>query len=306
MQPTCSVIILTYKPDERFARIIRWLNMQTHRPEEILVINTQKRYFDPAVVSGYANVRVVHIDKQEFDHAGTRSMAAGMCQNDILVYMTMDAVPADRYLIANLLSAFEAPQTAAAYARQLPRRDADVLERYNRHFNYPPVSRRKTKADLPELGIKTYFCSDVCAAYRREVWEQMGGFGGHEIFNEDMIMAARMIKAGWAVQYCAQARVIHSHNYGALMQLRRNFDLGASQAMHPEIFEGISSAKEGKRMVASQIRHLWETGQGLQILRLIWISGFRYIGYRLGKSYRSLPAPFVRMLSWNREYWKKE
>ena len=39
------------------------------------------------------------------------------------------------------------------------------------------------------------------------------------------------------IAYEAEARVLHSHNYTNMQQLRRNFDLGVSQAEHPEVFE---------------------------------------------------------------------
>jgi len=56
-----------------------------------------------------------------------------------------------------------------------------------------------------------------------------------------MIYAAAAVKAGYAIRYEAQAQVIHSHQYTNWQQLRRNFDLGVSQADHPEVFAGVSS-----------------------------------------------------------------
>ena len=41
------------------------------------------------------------------------------------------------------------------------------------------------------------------------------------------------------------AQVVHSHNYCALQQFHRNFDLAVSQTMHPEVFGGIRSESEG-------------------------------------------------------------
>ena len=55
-------------------------------------------------------------------------------------------------------------------------------------------------------GIKTFFCSNVCAAYRREIYEELGGFVRHTIFNEDMIYAAKAVEAGYSVAYAADAQ----------------------------------------------------------------------------------------------------
>ena len=46
----------------------------------------------------------------------------------------------------------------AVYARQLADRDCAPAERFTRSFNYPEESAVKTKADIPRLGIKAYFC----------------------------------------------------------------------------------------------------------------------------------------------------
>ena len=95
------------------------------------------------------------------------------------------------------------------------------------------MSRLKGKEDEDELGIKTYFCSNVCAAYRRDIYLKLGGFTKKTIFNEDMIFAGHAVEAGYQIAYAADAQVIHSHNYTAMQQLHRNFDLGVSQADHP-------------------------------------------------------------------------
>jgi rhamnosyltransferase len=73
-----------------------------------------------------------------------------------------------------------------------------------------------------------------------------------------MIYAAKVIENGYQIAYAADARVIHSHNYTGKQQFHRNFDLGVSQAEHPEVFEGISSESEGIHMVKTTIKELKE------------------------------------------------
>lgn len=139
-----------------------------------------------------------------------------------MVFMTQDAVPADEFLVEKLVESLLLKedqvsarvqqngvkqrndcedrksnedcdsqafvQIAVAYARQLPKKDCHIVEQYTRQFNYPKQSRVKTKADIPTLGIKTFFCSDVCAAYRRDLFEELGGFESPVIFNEDSFL----------------------------------------------------------------------------------------------------------------------
>ena len=62
------------------------------------------------------------------------------------------------------------------------------------------------------------------------------------------------------IAYAADACVIHSHNYSCRQQFHRNFDLGVSQADHPEIFEGVPSEGEGLRLVKKSLAYLIKTG----------------------------------------------
>ena len=305
MEKTVSVIIPTWKPDRTLLTILERLRRQTLVPVEILIINTEEEEFPFSPDQLPETVSVFHISKAEFNHGGTRDMAARMAKGDLLVFMTMDAVPADTRLIQTLAQAFEDEKVAAAYARQLPRKNADELEKRTRSFNYGAQSRKKTSADLPQMGIKTYFCSNVCAAYRRQTYLAEGGFAQNVIFNEDMIFAHRLITDGYAVCYCAQARVYHSHNYSAGDQFRRNFDLGVSQADHPEVFAEVSSESEGMRMVASVARDLLREGKVRSVAELAVSSGAKFLGYRLGRAYRHLPQGLIMRWTMNREYWKR-
>lgn len=301
-----DVVIPTYRPGEEFGKLISRLQKQKYPVNCIHVINTNTGEFPDEVTDKYENVTVTHISPEQFDHGATRDMGARMSKAEIVLFMTQDAVPLDDELTFSMMEAFEDPEVGIAYGRQLPAKDCHVIERYTRSFNYPKESRVKQKDDLKELGIKTYFCSDVCAAYRKSIYESLGGFIDHTIFNEDMIMAGQEIQAGYKVAYVAEARVIHSHNYGCMQQLRRNFDLAVSQKDHPEIFEGIRSEDEGIRLVKKTAAYLCHIKKPWLVAELVIKSGFKYIGYRLGKRYQSLPQWLVLKLTMNPGYWDKQ
>ena len=180
------------------------------------------------------------------------------------------------------------------------------MEQYTRQFNYPEKSRAKWLADLPELGIKTYFCSNVCAMYKRELYLQLGGFVKKTIFNEDMIFAGGLIQKGYGVAYAAEAKVVHSHNYSAIQQFHRNFDLAVSQADHPEVFDGIRSEGEGIRLVKKSLAYLVKTGHIWLIPQLVIQSGAKYAGYFLGKRYWKLPHRLVMACTMSPWYWKQK
>ena len=65
---------------------------------------------------------------------------------EFLVYFTQDAAPCGANSIERLLLAFENPAVGAAYGRQLPRAEADAIERHARLFNYPTHSSLRSFA----------------------------------------------------------------------------------------------------------------------------------------------------------------
>lgn len=305
-----DVIIPVYRPGTELFFLLDRLEDQTLAVQNIILMNTEEKYFEQLICDNtmfmekYRNVRIWHLSKREFDHGGTRHKGVEHSDAEVFITMTQDAVPVDNMLVEKLVKNLT-DNVAVAYARQLPSERSDELERISRSFNYPKNSCVKTAADLNHLGVKTYFCSNVCAAYRRDVYDELGGFIRHTIFNEDMIYAAAAVKAGYGIAYCAGARVIHSHNYTNLQQLRRNFDLGVSQAEHPEVFGGVTSESEGKKLVKEAWRKLKAKRQLYRFPKFCVQCGFKYAGYLLGKHYRRLPRKWVLSLTLNREYWKQ-
>ena len=305
-----DVIIPVYRPGARFLEMLRRLAKQTRPVNRFIIMNTEKDLWEDwvqALPEGSLpeNMSVFHVTKDEFDHGATRD--AGMMESDadVCVCMTHDAMPADKKLIETLTDALmKEERIGAAYARQLPEKDCSIIERYTRSFNYPEESRVKEAADLPELGIKTYFCSNVCAAYRRALYVELGGFTKKTIFNEDMIYAAKLIQNGYGVAYVADARVVHSHNYTGAQQFCRNFDLAVSQKDHPEVFEGIRSEGEGIRLVKKTVEYLVKQGKLHLVPQLVYMSGCKYLGYLLGKRYRKLPKCVILKCTMNKNYWK--
>lgn len=303
-----DIIIPVYKPDTMFLTLIERLERQNIAIGQIIVMNTEQKYFDRLLYGTsfqkeHRNLVVKHLSKREFDHGKTRNIAVQHSDADYFIMMTQDAVPADEHLVEELIRQVRQDKVAVAYARQLAAETSSEIEKYARNFNYPDQEAVKTREDLGRLGIKTFFCSNVCAAYDRKIFDELGGFVKHTIFNEDMIYAAKAVEAGYGIAYAAKAKVFHSHDYTNMEQFHRNFDLGVSQAEHPEVFEAYSSESEGIRFVLQLVRHLREKGHCRQIPHAVIQSGFKYIGYLFGKHYRSLPRKMVLRMSGSREYW---
>lgn len=301
-----DVIIPTYHPGKEFAALLECLEQQSCPVSRIIVMNTEEQFWDIKWEKEYPCLEVHHLKKENFDHGGTRKQAAELSDGEIMIFMTQDAMPSDKDTVRELVKALNRQENiGAAYARQLPNPSCSFVEAYTRSFNYPEDSAVKTKKDLPVLGIKTFFCSNVCAAYKKDIYKKLGGFVEKTIFNEDMIYAAGLIQAGYGIAYAADAKVVHSHNYSCSQQFHRNFDLGVSQAQYPEIFEGVPSEGEGIRLVKKTLSYLVKQGKWYLIPGFIMQSGCKYAGYFMGKRYKKLSKKMVLRCTMNQTYWNE-
>ncbi len=304
MSKTVDIVIPIYKPGTEFIKVLGRLNAQSYRINRIILINTDKEFFDDDKYLIYPNIEVHHITHDEFDHGKTRQMGMDMSDADYVLMMTMDAVPADRNLVARLVMALDKEKVAVAYARQLPKQGCNYVERVTRNYNYPDRSRLSSAADIDKIGIKAIFCSDACAMYNRRIHNELGGFNERMILNEDMVYAHKALMAGYSIFYNAKARVYHSHNYTLKEQFSRNFDIGVSHAVNSEIFLNISSESEGLRMINSVVVSLVKKGRLFDVVYVYIQSAVKFLGYLLGKNYRLLPREYVRKISMNRNYWE--
>ncbi|MCR5502261.1 MAG: glycosyltransferase family 2 protein [Lachnospiraceae bacterium] len=289
-----DVIIPVYRPTEKLLTTLLMLERSKVPAGRVIVINTGREHWEKFfssydVCARYPFLEVHHIEKEDFDHGGTRNFGVSLSKSPFFLLMTDDAVPADPDLIGNLLEAFEDPEVGMAYARQIANKRAGVIEKYTRHFNYPPVSLKKGAGDLERLGIKAFFASNVCCMYRRSFFDELGGFPAHVSFNEDMIYARKLINDKKLIAYRAEAKVFHSHSYTGAQQFRRNFQNGVSHADHPETFSDVKASGEGMRLVKKTAERLCKKGLIFMLIPLIWQSACKYAGYTLGERYDKLP-----------------
>lgn len=295
-----SVIIPTFNAGSELEELLKRLKKQTVKPYEIIVIDSSSK----DGTSGRAlraGAQVMSVHQNEFDHGGTRNKAAVQSKGDILLFMTQDALPYDDRLIEHLIAPmFRDKNIVYTYARQLARPEANILEQLARQYNYPDRSEVKTYEQIEELGIKTFFCSNVCAAIRRETFEVMGRFQEPVIFNEDLFMAARCILTGHKIAYCAEALVYHSHDYSIAQQFRRYFDNGISMRCNTWITPYASVRSAGSKLVKLQLKELHRKRKWHLIPKLVTESAAKLIGYKLGIHYRRIPLFISRRFSMHR------
>ncbi|MFC5531036.1 glycosyltransferase [Cohnella yongneupensis] len=299
-----SVIIPTLNAEKYISDLLDSLQNQTVRPFEILVVDSTSEDRTASMASN-RGATVLSIERRHFDHGKTRNLAAAHASGEVLVFMTQDAIPADDSFIERIAKPFADEKVAAVGGRQVAYPDAHILERMNREFNYPTEPMKKSLADIKRFGIKTFFLSNVCAAYRASVFRELQGFVEPIVSNEDMIMAARMIEAGHVIMYAPEAKVVHSHNYSLKQLFTRYFDIGGSLQLHNWILAYARAEGEGFRLIRRQLSYLKSPSEWRWLPRLAAETVVKYAGYRMGLVHHKLPSKLRKKCSMHPFFWDR-
>lgn len=278
-----AVIVPVLNAGPALLSLVDSLLEQTIQPEEILIVDSASDDEYPAQAAKKEKVRLISIRRESFDHGGTRDMALRSCTTPFVVMMTQDAVPVNNQCMENLLAPFADPQVAAICGRQIAKPDAKPAEKAVREFRYPAESDVWEKKDIERKGIAAFLLSDVCAAYRVSAFEAVGGFKQPLETNEDMLIAADFLDAGYKLAYQGDAMVYHSHDYTLRQEYERNRKIGIFMQKYGNRFAGSSVNGEGIRLVKSVTGKLLKEGHLVSIPSFGMNCAARLLGSRNGK-----------------------
>lgn len=295
-----AVVIPCLDAGRHLRRQLPMLAAQSLRPSEVLVIDSQSGD-DTVAVAHHHAARVQPIRRRDFNHGGTRNLGLSLTGAPFVCFLTQDALPADRHFLARLVAPL-AQGSGAAFARQLAYPTAKPGEVFTRAFNYPERSEHRGRDARRHLGVRATFFSNVASAVRRDAFEAVGRFPDGLIMNEDVVLCARLLDAGWPVDYVAEARVYHSHDYSLSEQCRRFFDIGVFHARFGHLV-GTKLGGAGRRFVSGQMRHLVATGHWDLIPYHLLEAAAKYLAFQAGSHHRALSHRRCRRWSLHRGWW---
>lgn len=302
-----SIVVPTYNGGTLWKEVARSLFniLKDIKVEhEVLVIDSSSTDDTVSVAREYG-FSVYIIDKKDFNHGGTRNYGVSLSRGDIIIFLTQDAIPQE-YSIINLLSIFDSKskEVALAYGRQLPHDNASVIASHARFFNYPEESYIRNKDDVSKCGIKTVFISNSFSAYRKKDFLELGGFPDDVILCEDMFLAAKAVCKNKNIAYVSNACVKHSHNYSAVEEFKRYFDIGVFHSLQPWILGSYGSAQgEGIRFIKSEFKYILKARKWT-FVPIVGLNTFsKYLGFMMGKHSSCLPKPLKKMFSMHKGFW---
>jgi rhamnosyltransferase len=236
-----SIVIPTFNAGPGFEELLRKLDAQEGDFEqEVVVVDSGST--DGTVELAARHGAILHsVSKAGFDHGATRDLGISLSSGEYVALTVQDAVPLDeRWLAAMVQNLQNDGRIAAVYGRHVPRPDASVItkaligslavsdtERRRQeirdkaqYLSLPPAQRRRIAA-----------FDNVSSCLRRQVWEEFP-FGEAD-FAEDLRWGKKVVEAGYTIVYEPRSVIVHSHERGALYDLRRHY---ADQLVLDELF----------------------------------------------------------------------
>lgn len=304
MLHSVNLYIPTLNAGHRWKAVLQALDQQPYPINNRVIVDSGSadNTVSDARAAGY---EVLHVAASDFDHGATRQFAVEQYpEADIYVFLTQDATPAHANTLTRIIRAFDNPHVGVAYGRQLPRPNATISEAHARLFNYPAAGYIRQLDDAHKYGIKTIFCSNSFAAYRRSAFEQVGGFPRHTIMGEDMITAGNLLLKGWQIAYVADACVYHSHDYSLRQEFARYFDIGVFHRSAAHIVNRFGhTTSEGMKYAKSEFNYVRRRNPYL-LPKVCCALFAKWFGYQLGLRYALLSAHICSAFSMHKQYWR--
>lgn len=305
-----AVIIPTWKARPWLARQLAALATQQLRPAAVVVIDSSSPD-GSAELARRLGCWVEVIPQSEFDHGGSRNRGAALAcaavaDVEVLCFLTQDALPESPRFLAELVAPIADGRAAAAYARQLPYPGASPIEAFVRGWNYPAEPELRDAAALATRGVRACFFSNVASAVARADFQAVGGFPERTVMNEDMVLCARLLRAGRRVAYAAAAEVRHSHDYALRQHLARYLDIGAFFSRFGDLVPAGGAGGEGQRLVRALVLHLQRSGHAELVPRALAESAAKLLGWQLGRRERWLPGWFKRRVGMHGAFWARD
>ena len=254
--PRVSVVIPAFnEAGHKFEELLKRISAQEGDfDREVVVVDSGSTDGTTELARRYGAI-VHQIRKQEFNHGATRNLGISLARGEYVALVVGDAVPLDERWLATMVENLEQDErVAGVYSRQVPHPEASPLTRVlvnslataglerreqsvggpEQYLEKSPSKRRRFAAfgrgrlaaferrRLAAFERRRLAAFDnVSSCLRRSVWEEMPFEKTN--FGEDLRWGKKVVEAGHKIVYEPRSAVMHSHERGAMYDLRRGY-----------------------------------------------------------------------------------
>ncbi len=301
-----SIIIPVFRGERYLPDLLQAIDGQDLEDLEVLIVETAPGKSCRKMAEEHG-ARWIGVDANDFDHAGTRTMAARQAQGEVLIFVSQDILPTNPGTLSTLVEGLlENSSNGAAYGRQIAPDGSPPCGTIKRGFIYHETSHVRGPSDAKEHGFQAAFLSNAFAAYRRLALEESGWFGERALMCEDVGAGARLLQGGWRIAYVAEAVVQHDHPTDLGAEARRYFDIGASHQHQRWMRDFFGPPRpEGGRFLAHGVRHLFERRKPHLLPIFAGRCLVKLVAYRVGRMHHILPRFLNSRLSGFPGWWRR-
>lgn len=244
LTPRVSIIMRAKNSDWVIGEALAGLFAQTYTNFELIVVDSGSTDKTLEFVARWPH-RLIQIKPEDYIPGTVLNNAAKEARGELVVFQNSDAVPLATDALERLVAAFDDPKVQAAFARQVPRPDADGWVRRDYALSFP------ASGAAPDWLPFSQVFSAIRATALAEQPFYTAAWG-----SEDTEWGVAVKKRGWKIAYVPEALVMHSHNYTLRQLYGRRFIEGEADAF---IYGGSDSVPALVKRTLASIAHdsLW-------------------------------------------------
>lgn len=294
-----SIVLLTLNGGEKFKKVLKAIFNQTSKNYEVILIDSSSIDKTLEYAKKYP-IRIYKIKRSDFGHGKTRNMGAELAKGKYVVYLTQDAIPANKKWLINLLVNFKDKNIAGVFGKQIPNKSANLLDIFNYKEDYPNKGRTISIENFRQNNV---IFSDVNSAVRKSVILKYP-FPKNILVSEDLYWALKIIRNKYKIVYEPLAAVIHSHPFSFKKIFRVTFDQGVSFSQIFPKKNSIYLMQNSKKRFFNKIQYLIKSHKYQLILVSLIADTIKFLAVTLGKNYKKLPVFMLKNFSGYSNYWK--
>ncbi|RME86108.1 MAG: glycosyltransferase family 2 protein [Caldilineae bacterium] len=211
---SASVIIANWNGAHHLRVCLDSLRRQTHQDFEVIVVDNGSTDGSVEMVQKeYPEVHLLALD-DNYGFIVACNRGAQFARGEVLVMLNNDTEVEPQWLEALCRALEQHPEAGSAASKMLLFERRDTLHSAGDMLgpDFMPMNRGVWEIDQGQYDADLYIFGPCggAAAYRRELWEQLGGFDERLfMYLEDVDLAWRAQRAGWKSIFVPEARVYH-------------------------------------------------------------------------------------------------